>query len=123
MGRATVTKRWTFDAAHQLLHHDGKCARRHGHTYSLTVAVEGEIAPADRSAKEGMVIDYDDLGRVWRERLEPLLDHQDLNETIGPPTTAENIAAWALRVVTDAGVPAAWVEVSETPATTARVNA
>src|SRR3989304_5616752 len=34
-----LTTRFTFDAAHRILGHPGKCAYLHGHTYHLEVTV------------------------------------------------------------------------------------
>lgn len=120
----TISKTWRFDAAHQLVNHDGKCARPHGHTYSVTIALDGEPRPADGTAKEGMVADYGTLDALWRTVFEPLLDHRDLNESVPivGPTTAENLAAWVMRACRAADMDPAWVEVSETPSTRARVT-
>jgi 6-pyruvoyltetrahydropterin/6-carboxytetrahydropterin synthase len=128
---ATIGKTYSFDAAHQLPNHDGKCARPHGHTYSVTVEVRGEIVEAHGAPDEGMVLDYFLLGEVWK-KLEPDLDHRDLNESIGDecwPTTAENIAAYLFRRFAEelfllaVGVEVVAVTVCETPKTFARVQA
>jgi 6-pyruvoyltetrahydropterin/6-carboxytetrahydropterin synthase len=94
---ASLTKSWTFDAAHQLPNHDGKCRRLHGHTYKVELTVTGEINEATGLPDEGMVIDFGVLSLAWKSELEPLLDHQFLNDTLPPlyhPTTAENIACF-----------------------------
>ena len=101
--RATLTKRWSFDAAHMLPNHGGKCRRLHGHTYQVEVAVSGHTQEATGKSDEGMVIDFYELSKVWKEVLEPELDHQYLNDTIGyvtGPTTAENIAGFLLEAFT-----------------------
>lgn len=95
--RATICKTFTFSSAHQLPNHDGKCATRHGHNYRAEILIHGAVRSHDGTSAEGMVCDFSAVKRVWRERCELLLDHVDLNETIGPEvgvTTAENIAAW-----------------------------
>lgn len=135
--RATLRKRWTFDAAHHLPSHAGKCQRLHGHTYTVEVEVAGPIRN-DRAhagtSTHGMVVDFADLSAIWKRDLEPVLDHQNLNATIGPllpgPTTAENIAAFVLAVFQEGlvlGVKgAAQVEsvtVWETPTGSATVRA
>ena len=93
-----IGKRFTFEAAHQLPNHDGKCARPHGHSYILEVVIEGEPEYQHGHPKQGMVLDFSDLGKVVREKIIDRLDHQDLNVVLADEmtvTTAENIAAWA----------------------------
>lgn len=88
-----IAKRWTFDAAHMLPNHDGKCARLHGHTYVVEVMVEGALQTSGPA--EGMVVDFYHLSAIWKNELEPMLDHRYLNDTIPGawhPTTAENIS-------------------------------
>lgn len=131
--RTTISKSWRFDAAHQLPNHDGKCAQPHGHTYTVTVGLEGEPMPLTGHPAEGMVADFATLDRVWRD-VEPLLDHQDLNDTVGGKvgrTTSELLAAWLYRhfaacldtaIGNEPGVRVAWLRVSETPSTYAEVR-
>jgi 6-pyruvoyltetrahydropterin/6-carboxytetrahydropterin synthase len=100
-----ITKEFTFDAAHRIPHHEGKCRELHGHTYRVEVAASGHVQAAGPEA--GMVTDFDRIKQVWKAKLEPLLDHRYLNESIGPEsngpgyvehTTAELIAGWLLTV-------------------------
>lgn len=114
-----IAKSFQFHAAHQLVNHDGKCAQPHGHTYRLEVVMRGEPTPSG-FPDEGMVVDFDHVKELYRTLLEPHLDHQDLNEALGPligPTTAERIAQWAfLTLQTDGALPQLWaVSVWETP--------
>lgn len=122
--QATIEKTWSFDAAHQLPNHKGKCGNLHGHTYSLTIALEGDVRSSDGTSGEGMVLDYYELGKFWKQELEPLLDHKFLNDTLPiSPTTAENIAAWALKKTYALfGDAVKSVTVSETPNTKATVQ-
>lgn len=63
-----------FEAAHQLPQHKGKCARLHGHNYSVQVFVAGqELNDA------GMLIDFGDVKRECRATLRAF-DHRYLNE-------------------------------------------
>lgn len=99
MAPIEVRKRWTFDAAHQLPNHSGKCAQLHGHTYTVEVAIVGEVNMTEGASDEGMVIDFGDVSRWWRTEIEPRVDHQFLNDTMPEvyrPTTAENLALWIL---------------------------
>lgn len=120
---ATIEKTWRFDAAHKLPNHNGKCRELHGHTYALTIGLRGLTNGTVGDPAEGMVLDYYELSAVWRDHLEPLLDHKYLNDTVPvTPTTAENLAAWALDVVArQLGSVVAYVTVKETPATAATV--
>lgn len=123
-----VAKSWRFDAAHQLLNHDGKCAQPHGHTYTLTVAVRGHLQPADGRPQEGMVVDFAVLDRAWKD-IEPSVDHQDLNVTLRdvvPVTTSEHLAAYFMahfrKWLRGSVVDVAWVRLSETPSSYAEVR-
>jgi 6-pyruvoyltetrahydropterin/6-carboxytetrahydropterin synthase len=49
---ATIGMRKTFDAAHRLAGHQGKCRNLHGHTYIVELQVVGEEADG------GMVLDF-----------------------------------------------------------------
>lgn len=90
MSRATLTKEFKFEAAHDLPNHDGHCRDLHGHSYHGVVTIEGEIKPADGKPDEGMVADFHIIKDVTDQ-----LDHTYLNDVIADrPTTAENIAGW-----------------------------
>jgi 6-pyruvoyltetrahydropterin/6-carboxytetrahydropterin synthase len=86
-----IRKLFSFEAAHALPFHLGKCARVHGHSYRLEVAVRGPLQ-AEGPAR-GMIVDFDDVDRVVRNIAIDLLDHQSLNEFIDNPT-AERIVMW-----------------------------
>jgi 6-pyruvoyltetrahydropterin/6-carboxytetrahydropterin synthase len=95
--RSLISKSFTFHAAHVIPHHRGKCSRLHGHTYQVDVEVEGDVQL--EGAEAGMVMDFDRIKRIWSEHLEPILDHQNLNETLEGKvtyTTAECIADFLL---------------------------
>lgn len=124
--RTIISKKWSFDAAHQLPNHDGKCANLHGHTYTVEVFLENEDGgtnPPDGRPDECMVVDFYHVGLVWKSYLEPLLDHQFLNDTIGPYmegiTTSENMSKWLLGKFIEHGLPAVAVEVKETESSSA----
>ena len=90
--RTMVTKRFTFDAAHKLEHHDGKCSQMHGHTYTLEITVEGVPLPAaSGNPKSGMIVDFGDLKQLVVDHLLSRIDHAVLNDAFYY-TTAEVMA-------------------------------
>lgn len=86
-----IRKRFRFEAAHVLPHHPGKCARLHGHSYRLDVAVRGPVQDAGPAA--GMIVDFDTLAALVRGEIIEALDHRHLNELIENPT-CERIVLW-----------------------------
>ena len=86
-----IRKSFTFEAAHVLPHHSGKCARLHGHSYRLDVALEGPLQASGPAT--GMVEDFDVVSRVVKAAVINDLDHRSLNELMDNPT-AENILVW-----------------------------
>ena len=101
MGRASVTRRYRFCAAHRL-HTDylseednwtafGKCnnPNGHGHNYVVLVTVEGVGAPA-----QGRSVSLDQLDLIVSERIVKRFDHHDLNQDPAfrdRTTTGENL--------------------------------
>ncbi|MGG4144288.1 6-carboxytetrahydropterin synthase QueD [Paenibacillus algorifonticola] len=87
--RVLVSKEFTFDAAHHLHAYEGKCKNLHGHTYKVVFGISGY------TNEIGLTIDFSMLKTIWREQIEPFLDHRYLNETLPlMNTTAENIVVW-----------------------------
>ena len=82
-----LVKKFTFEAAHNLIKYHGKCERLHGHTYKLVVKVEGRLS------EEDMVIDFAELKKIVEDRVIKKLDHSYLNELFEQPTT-ERVAIW-----------------------------
>ncbi|MBC1457769.1 6-carboxytetrahydropterin synthase QueD [Listeria newyorkensis] len=68
-----IAKEFTFDMAHMLDGHDGKCHHLHGHTYTLQVEVAGDLIA--NGSKAGMVLDYGDIKRIVKEHVTAKLDH------------------------------------------------
>jgi 6-pyruvoyltetrahydropterin/6-carboxytetrahydropterin synthase len=86
-----IRKQFSFEAAHVLPHHTGKCARLHGHSYRLDVTVGGPLATSGPAT--GMVVDFDELSQIVRAGVIDALDHRHLNDIIENPT-CENILLW-----------------------------
>ncbi|MDP9404839.1 MAG: 6-carboxytetrahydropterin synthase QueD [Actinomycetota bacterium] len=106
--RTRVTRSFTFDAAHELPWHSGKCRRLHGHTYRLEVSAEG---PLDDN---GVVVDFDDVESVVRREVLERFDHRFLNELMENPT-AELVAQDAWKRLEAAGLRVVRLRLWETP--------
>jgi 6-pyruvoyltetrahydropterin/6-carboxytetrahydropterin synthase len=110
--RMRLERSFRFEAAHFLprVPPGHKCARMHGHSYQIDVAIEGEVDPA-----RGWVIDFADID----EHAQPLvrqLDHQVLNEIEGLDNpTSERLAAWWWSRLVPRLPGLAEIVVSETP--------
>ena len=94
----TLTKRYTFEASHQLKHHDGKCARLHGHSWAFTIRICGLMNEAF-GAKQNMVMDYGDISAIVKPVWDDTLDHHHLNDTLGVEMpTSEYVARYLFHV-------------------------
>ncbi len=70
-----VSKVFDFEMAHALWGYDGKCSNVHGHSYRLTVTVEGEVRQETGHPKDGMVVDFSDLKAVVKSQVVDVYDH------------------------------------------------
>jgi|TARA_Y100000310_G_scaffold300838_1_gene336823 6-pyruvoyltetrahydropterin/6-carboxytetrahydropterin synthase len=86
-----VFKEFRFEAAHFLpnVGEGHQCARMHGHSYLVTVHVEGEVGE-----DTGWVVDYATISKAF-EPIHRMLDHRILNDVAGlENSTAETLAKW-----------------------------
>jgi len=113
----TVSKRFSFEAAHSLPHlpKGHKCRNLHGHSYVVEVFCRG---PLD---KRGFVVDYAEISQIVKPLIDNL-DHQNLDEVLPFETTAENIAAWLFDHLSDDLKSLSAVHVYETAKTCVRVE-
>lgn len=109
-----VSKTLTFDAAHQLVEHFGKCANLHGHTYKVEISLAGETV--QHGSSQGMVVDFYHVKKIAGKFVDRL-DHAVLlqgNEPIflkdavdtkrvifGFRTTAENMSRFLTWTLTE----------------------
>ena len=87
----TIVKSFTFEAAHRLprLPATHKCARLHGHSYRVEVAITGVVDPT-----LGWVLDFGDIKAAFKP-IRAQLDHYYLNEIPGLENpTSEVLARW-----------------------------
>ena len=114
--RTSVTRVFTFEAAHQLPWHDGKCQRLHGHSYRLEVTVTGPVR------EDGMVIDFAELKTVVDRAVIDRYDHQYLNDFFENPT-AEVVAAEVWKSLEAAGLGITRIRLWETQDSSVEVSA
>lgn len=89
-----VTKKFTFEAGHQLIHHDGKCRHPHGHSYNLEVTLRSSTLVSE-GPKTNMVIDFSDISSTVKKMIRDYLDHHWVNDTLKTDSpTAEFMAKW-----------------------------
>ncbi|HIU10282.1 MAG TPA: 6-carboxytetrahydropterin synthase QueD [Candidatus Avidehalobacter gallistercoris] len=123
----------SFDAAHFLPDHPGLCRNLHGHRWRVVL----EIAGADlqtAGAARGMLCDFAEV-KAALKRITEKIDHKLLYEaaSLAPETlaalqnegftlfelpfrpTAEELARWFYRAMSEAGFAPARVWVYETP--------
>ena len=108
-------KRIYLRRCHHLFHYEGKCKSLHGHTYHLQIAVSGFLD------ERGMTYDFGDIKAIYKDYLEPHLDHRYLNETLPyMNTTAENMVYWIFQTMSqelpdERGLRMEYVRLYETP--------
>lgn len=86
-----IFREFTFEAAHRLpnVPEGHKCARLHGHSFRVTVHVDGEVG--DHS---GWVMDFGELANLAGPVISQL-DHRYLNDIDGLENpTSEVLARW-----------------------------
>lgn len=72
--RIRITKEFTFEMAHALDFHTGKCKNIHGHSYTLSVRIFGNPIKDDISEK-GMVMDFSELKAIVNKYIIDEVDH------------------------------------------------
>lgn len=83
-----IGKSFTFESAHHIsgLPDGHKCARPHGHSYTVTVMLERQ-----ELVEPGFVTDFGEL-TPFKRYIDECLDHRDLNEVLDIPPTSELLA-------------------------------
>lgn len=92
-----LKKTFHFEAGHQLVHHDGKCARPHGHSYVLTVHIRGTEL-IQEGPKKNMVLDFSAVSEIVKPMIKKYFDHHWLNDTLETDSpSVEFMARWIYR--------------------------
>ena len=106
-----IYKEFGFESAHRLpnVPPGHKCARMHGHSFRVSVHVEGDIGEAS-----GWVCDFADISQACAPLREEL-DHRVLNDVPGLENpTSEVLARWIWQRLADRLPGLSMVEVRET---------
>ena len=82
-----ITREFSFDAAHHIEGHRGRCHSPHGHRWVVQVTVEGKVLD-----NLGMLCDFSVLKANIGSMLDDHFEHKDLNTVFKFVPTAENIA-------------------------------
>lgn len=107
MAKLSITKIFTFEAAHILKGYDGLCANIHGHSYRLEVSVfspalnlnEGFLYSDESDPKNGMLFDFSELKKLVNQAIIEPFDHSLIvNRNIGRELS-EILQKNSLRVV------------------------
>lgn len=130
----TIERKLSFDAAHRLVNHSGKCQYLHGHRYTVTVSISSSLDAIGRVIDFSVVKDY--LGKWIEENWDhnTILNAEDKTLIEGvllfckPPgpyllaynPTAENLAKHLLMTVcpllfAESGVTVKAIRIDETP--------
>jgi 6-pyruvoyltetrahydropterin/6-carboxytetrahydropterin synthase len=97
-GRSLWRRDWSAERNREI--YGEESPHGYGHNYVLEVEIEGRVDP-----ETGMVVNLTDLDRVLKEEVDRPLDHRNLNRDVpdfaSVPPTAENVAVWIWRKLTD----------------------
>ncbi len=107
-----IYKKFAFDSAHFLpnVPEGHKCKNMHGHTYHLTVYLEGDL-----DTELQWVMDFKELKDVVKPVIERI-DHQLLNDIQGLENpTAERIVVWIWEQIQPKLPLLSKLELNETP--------
>lgn len=108
MGRLSITKIFTFEAAHALKGYDGLCANIHGHSYRLEVSVsspETDAVPGmflhgkESDPKNGMLLDFSELKKTVNENIVDVFDHALILNEQTEPSVIESLKTGYRKVI------------------------
>lgn len=109
----TIFRQFSFDSAHYLpnVPTGHKCRNMHGHTYQLTVYINGPLDPDG-----GWVMDFSIVKEIVGNAL-TRIDHKLLNEVEGLDNpTCENLAIWLWKTIKPVMPLLDEIRLNETPA-------
>ena len=90
-----IYKNYKFHASRYLINvpKGHICSKMHGHTFTLTIVIDGPI-----NKETDFVMDFYDIDAIYKKHIHNALDHQILNDVEGleSPTT-ENLCIWVFQ--------------------------
>lgn len=95
MVNLSITKEFTWDMAHMLACHEGLCKNIHGHTYKMQVEVtrkSKDLITSPGNSEEGMVIDFNHLKNIVKDKIIDPLDHAFMYWCQSPDSLEHKIA-------------------------------
>lgn len=93
-----ISKEMTFDCAHMLSGHSGKCANLHGHTYKVQVLLKDEPIQRVGDTSNEMVMDFADLKQMMTEVIMDSFDHAVIFSGVEYRNKAEmDLFTWAIK--------------------------
>jgi len=75
MAKIRLTKKFSFEMAHALIHHDGLCRNLHGHSYKLHVTIQGTITHNGIDTEQGTMVDFAKIKQIVNDCIISKYDH------------------------------------------------
>lgn len=75
MNSVRITKIFSFEMAHALWNHEGKCRNIHGHSYKLYVTLSGTTIRRIGDPEDGMLMDFGKLKKIIKSNIIDEFDH------------------------------------------------
>jgi len=89
-----LTKSFSFEAAHRLPSHAGKCHRMHGHNWKGHAVLESSELQQEGPAA-GMIMDFAMVKASVQSVVDEYLDHYCINDRVDLANpTSEELARW-----------------------------
>lgn len=75
MGRLQITKEFRFEMSHALEGYQGLCKNIHGHSYILSVTIQGKACEDVSASHFGMLMDFSELKQMVNRSVVEPWDH------------------------------------------------
>lgn len=82
MQKVYLTKKFDFEAAHQLRDYKGKCKNLHGHSYEVELTLSGYVDVPSNDLSKNMLVDFKQMKSLLLEYALKDYDHTLLNDSM-----------------------------------------